>query len=118
MKALVTGANGFTGSYLTKNLLKRGYSVKALVRKNSNLNSLNSLPVEFFYADLAKDSIESLMDGIDLVFHIAAAYRVENVPRKYFWDVNVEGTRRLLEAAKKAKVKRFVDLVQLVFKVK
>ena len=45
---------------------------------------------------------------VDLVFHIAAAYRVENVPRKYFWDVNVEGTRKLLEEAKKAKVKRFV----------
>ena len=63
MKALVTGANGFTGSYLTKNLLKKGYSVKALVRKNSNLNTLNGLPIEYFYADLAKDSLEGMMDG-------------------------------------------------------
>ena len=108
MKALVTGANGFTGSYLTKNLLKRGYSIKALVRRNSNLDSLNGLPIEFFHADLAKDSLDGLMDDIDIVFHIAAAYRIENVPHKYFWDVNVEGTRKLLQEAKKANVKRFV----------
>lgn len=108
MKVLVTGANGFTGSYLTKNLIKRGYKVKALVRKNSNVDAIKDLPVEFVYADLANDSLEGIMNDVDIVFNIAAAYRVENVPHKYFWDVNVEGTRKLLMEAKKANIKRFV----------
>ena len=108
MKALVTGANGFTGSYLTKNLLNKGYQVKALVRKNANLDLIKGLHVEFVYADLAKDPVDGIMNDVDVVYHIAAAYRVENVPQKYFWDVNVEGTRKLLNEAKKAGVKRFV----------
>lgn len=109
MNALVTGANGFTGSYLTKLLLEKGYNVKALVRKNANLDMLHDLPIEFLYKDLATDAFDaSDFQGIDIVYHVAAAFRVENVPEKYFWDVNVEGTRKLLHAASEAKVKRFV----------
>jgi nucleoside-diphosphate-sugar epimerase len=109
MKALVTGANGFTGSYLTKHLLEKGYKVKALVRENANLDNLKGLPIEYNYADLASSSLpENLMENIDIVFHVGAAYRAENVPKKYFWDVNLEGTRKLLEAAKEAGIQRFV----------
>ncbi|MDQ7063013.1 MAG: NAD-dependent epimerase/dehydratase family protein [candidate division KSB1 bacterium] len=109
MKALVTGANGFTGSYLTKHLLNKGYDVRVLVRKNSNLSTLEGLPVEYAYADLAADDpVEDAVAGVDVVFHIAALYRAENVPKRMFWAVNVEGTRKLLQAAKKAGVKRFV----------
>ncbi len=109
MKALVTGANGFTGSYLTKHLLNKGYDVRVLVRKNSNLSTLEGLPVEYAYADLAADDpVEDAVAGVDVVFHIAALYRAENVPKRMFWAVNVEGTRKLLQAAKKADVKRFV----------
>ncbi len=109
MKALVTGANGFTGSYLTKHLLNKGYDVRVLVRKNSNLSTLEDLPVDYAYADLAADDpVEDAVAGVDVVFHIAALYRAENVPKKMFWAVNVDGTRKLLEAAKKAGVKRFV----------
>ena len=107
--ALVTGANGFTASYVCRQLLKKGYKVRGLVRKNADMKLIEGVPVEFHYADLAVDKdFSSAMEGIDVVYHIAAAYRTENVPRKYFWDVNVEGTRKLLEAAKKAGVKKFV----------
>jgi len=109
MKALVTGANGFTGSYLTRNLLQRGYDVRVLVRKSSNLEALKDLPVEIHYADLAKDEpLDAAVDGVDVVFHIAALYRAENVPKKMFWDVNVGGTRRLLQAAQRVGIQRFV----------
>jgi len=109
MKALVSGANGFTGSYVIKLLLKKGYQVKGIVRKSSNLDAIKDLPVEFYYADLATHpSFDDAMEGIDIVFNVGAAYRVEGVPQKYFWDVNLEGTRKLLEAAKKKSVKRFV----------
>lgn len=110
MKALVTGANGFTGSYLTKHLLEKGYEVKVLVRKGSNLSALEGLPIEYAYADLSDDTPldEHILAGVDIVHHIAALYRAENVPQKLFWDVNVGGTKKMLEAAKIAGVKRFV----------
>lgn len=109
MKALVTGANGFTGSYLTKHLLEKGYEVRVLVRKSADCSALTGLPVEYAYANLGDDApLDDVMDGIDIVHHVAAVYRAENVPEQVFWDVNVEGTRRLLEAAKRAGVKRFV----------
>lgn len=109
MKVLVTGANGFTGSYLTKRLLEKGYEVRALVRKSSDLHAIQDLPVEIAYADLADSpSLETALEGIGVVYHVAAAYRAENVPREYFWKVNVDGTRKLLEAARDAGIKRFV----------
>ena len=109
MKALVTGANGFTGSYLVKLLLKKGYQVRGVVRKSSNLDAIKDLPVELYYADLAvHPSFDDAMQDIDIVFNVGAAYRVEGVPQKYFWDVNVEGTKKLLEAAKRKNIKRFV----------
>ena len=108
MKVMVTGANGFTGSYLVKKLLARGYEVTGLVRKNSNFNMIENLPIKLIYKDIAKDSLDGLLDDIDIVYHVAAAFRAENVPRQYFWDVNVEGTRKLLVEAKRANVKRFV----------
>lgn len=110
VKALVSGANGFTGSYLTKHLLEKGYEVRVLVRKGSNLSTLDGLDVEYAYADLSDDAPldESVMAGIDIVYHIAALFRAENVPKQLFWDVNVSGTEKMLKAAKVAKVKRFV----------
>ena len=106
---MVTGANGFTSSYLIKNLLDKGYTIKGLVRKTSNLDLIKDLNVELAYVDLAKDEIsDEVMKDIDVVYHVGAAYRTEGVPEKYFWDVNVEGTRKLLVAAKKAGVKKFI----------
>jgi nucleoside-diphosphate-sugar epimerase len=107
--ALVTGANGFTASYVCKQLINKGYQVRGLVRKNADMSLIDGDPIDFVYGDLATDNdFSPIMEGVDVVYHIAAAYRTENVSRKYFWDVNVEGTRKLLEAAKKANVKRFV----------
>ena len=110
VKALVSGANGFTGSYLTKHLLEKGYEVRVLVRKGSNLSTLEGLAIEYAYADLADDAPldDAVMADIDVVYHIAALFRAENVPQKLFWDVNLGGTKKMLEAAKKSNIKRFV----------
>lgn len=108
----VTGANGFTGSYVCKHLVQRGHHVRALVRKTSNLDLLKGIDVELVHGDLANGAIgETLaqnLKGVEVVYHIAAVYRTEGVPKKYFWDVHVEGTRHLLEAARHANVPRFV----------
>lgn len=110
MKALVTGANGFTGSYLTKHLLDQGYQVRALVRKKADLSNLHDLDIEYAYADLGEtaDLSDDVMRDIDVVHHVAAVFRAENVPKQHFFDVNAGGTKRLLQAAKRSNVKRFI----------
>jgi nucleoside-diphosphate-sugar epimerase len=108
-KALVTGANGFTGSNLCRALVKHGYHVSALVRHSSNLEALRDMDVEIIHCDLAgKDLCPDQLEGVDIVFHLAAIYRRESVPVRYFYEVNVGGTLRMLEAAKSAGVERFV----------
>jgi nucleoside-diphosphate-sugar epimerase len=109
LRALVTGASGFTGSHLVRALLERGDSVRILVRKSSDLSAIQGLRVEQAWGELGDESpLDDAVRGVDAVFHIAALYRVEGVPRRAFWDVNVGGTRKLLEAAKRAGVRRFV----------
>ena len=55
-----------------------------------------------------KKLVDESVKGCDLVYHIAAAFRQINVTKKFYWDVNVEGTRNLLEASLDAQVKRFI----------
>lgn len=108
-KVLVTGANGFTGSHLCKNLVRCGDHVRALVRRNSNLELLKGVDVEYCYADLGNgEPLDAVMKDIQVVFHIAAVFRTEGVPKRVFYEVNVGGTERLLKAAKAAGVSRFV----------
>ena len=83
--ALVTGANGFTASYVYRQLVEKGYKVHGLVRKNADMKLIEGVPVEFHYADLAVDTdFSSNMNGIDVVYHIATAYRTENIPKEIF----------------------------------
>ncbi|MGD2086082.1 MAG: NAD-dependent epimerase/dehydratase family protein [Candidatus Aminicenantes bacterium] len=107
--AFVTGASGFTGSYLCKALLEKKYNVKALVRKNSNRENLENLGIQFIEADLADpDSIKGKIKDTDIVFHIAALYRQEGVSKDMFTKVNLEGTRIMLDESIASSVKRFV----------
>ena len=107
--AFVTGVTGFTGGWLAKRLVERGYSVRGLVRNVNKAANLKELGVELIQGDLRnKDCYKDAVKGSDVVFHVAAAYRQEGVPDKLFRQVNVDGTRNMLEAAKAAGVKRFV----------
>jgi nucleoside-diphosphate-sugar epimerase len=110
-KALVTGASGFTGGHLCRKLVERGVRVRILARQSSKLNGLNEIEVEPFYCDLATDEIpRQALKGLDIVYHVAAVYRKEGLPEKYFYDVHVGSTRRLLEAARQEGIKRFVHV--------
>jgi nucleoside-diphosphate-sugar epimerase len=107
--AFVTGASGFTGSYLCKALIEKKYNVKALVRKNSNRENLGKMNIQFIEADLADpDSIKGKIKDTDIVFHIAALYRQEGVSKDMFTKVNLEGTRIMLDESIASGVKRFV----------
>jgi dihydroflavonol-4-reductase len=102
----VTGGTGFTGGALIKRLLAEGYSVRALARDPQAIAPSRNL--EVIRGELSdEDAIGRLVAGVDTVFHIAAMYRSEGSYEE-FLQVNVEGTRRLLEASKHAVVRRFI----------
>lgn len=108
-KILVTGGTGFTGGHLCIRLSKGRNRVRTLSLPGMETQKLSDAGVEVVYGDLReKQSLGPATEGVDIVYHIAAVYREEGIPKKTFYDVNVEGTRNLLEAAKEAGVKRFV----------
>ena len=109
MKALVTGAAGFTAGHLCERLVREGYHVRGLVRNSGRCSELRQKGVDLVTGDLRDPaSLERAVNGIDIVFHIAALFRSENGSRKDMWDTNVHGTRNLLDAALEAGVRRFV----------
>lgn len=109
MKALVTGANGFTGSHLTKLLLSRGDSVVAFVRRSSNLSRLSDCNVDFVYGDIVdRAALTQAMTDVDVVFHTAAYVELGIVNEAEMHRVNVEGTRAVIETAQAMNVPRVV----------
>jgi len=109
MTALVTGATGFVGSHVTRQLVNAGQSVRVLVRPNSNLQALAGLHVEYFEGDLRdQKSLGRALKGIRRVFHVAADYRLWTPRPEEIYQINVEGTRNLLDAAGHSGVERIV----------
>ncbi len=109
MKALVTGANGFTGSHLVKALEQQGNEVVALVRKSSNLERLSDRAVQLVYGDITdRDALKTAMAGADTVFHTAAYVELGLVNGAEMERVNVEGTRAVMEVARAAGVSKVV----------
>jgi nucleoside-diphosphate-sugar epimerase len=109
MKALVTGANGFTGSHLVKALQQRGDTVVGLVRKSSNLERLSDFQVQLIYGDITdRDALKTAMTGVDWVFHTAAYVELGLVDAAYMERVNVEGTRAVMEVAQATGVSKVV----------
>ncbi|GAB1541846.1 NAD-dependent epimerase/dehydratase family protein [Scytonema sp. NUACC21] len=109
MKALVTGANGFTGSHLIRALQKQGSTVVGLVRKSSNLASLSDCNMQLVYGDITeRDALRVAMTGTDTVFHTAAYVELGIVNEAEMERVNVEGTRAVLEVAQEVGVSKLV----------
>jgi len=109
LKVLVTGGTGFAGSHLVSRLVKKGDSVRVLVRKNSDIDYLKKLNVELCVGDVIdKNSTKVATKEIDVVYHIAALFRQARFPDKIYWQVNVQGTQNMLEASYEEGVKRFV----------
>jgi nucleoside-diphosphate-sugar epimerase len=108
-RVFVTGATGFTGGHLCRRLVAEGHQVRALVRDPARTESLRQLGVDLVSGDLRDGrSLTSAVKGADVVYHIAALFRPENVSRQDMWEVNVQGTRDLLDASVNAGVGRFV----------
>jgi dihydroflavonol-4-reductase len=109
MTTLVTGATGFVGSHVARQLASRGERVRVLVRPTSRREALEGVSVEFFEGDLRETaSVERAMQGVERVFHVAADYRLWTRRPEELYESNVEGTKRLLNAAQRAGVKKIV----------
>ncbi len=108
-KVLVTGATGFTGSHLCKSLVKEGHRVRALVRETSILTDLKELDLEITYGDVCDPaSLTRAVDGIDIIYHLAAASLHRDVSEETFWKVNFDGTKNLLQAAEEKGIQRLI----------
>lgn len=110
MRILVTGGTGFTGSHLTRRLLAAGHEVRVVDnQKGIFYEELSGLGADITIGSVADAALmDRLVEGCDAVQHAAAAFRKVNLPQSVYYDVNVNGTRYLLEAALKHGVQKFV----------
>src|SRR5438445_7072229 len=115
MKVLVTGANGFLGSWVTRSLVNEGHEVFALVRPNADVSELNGVDCKFVHGDVT--DILSLLEafkGIDTVFHLAGVIAYKKSERAKMEKVNVQGTANVVEVCRECKVRRLVYLSSVV----
>jgi len=109
MLAFLTGATGFVGSHVARALAKQGANLRLLVRPSSNKKNLEDLKADLVTGDLRDlTSLEKGIVGCDVVFHVAADYRLWVRDPDEMYRSNVEGTRAILEAARKANIRRVV----------
>jgi dihydroflavonol-4-reductase len=109
MLTFVTGATGFLGSHVARVLADQGADLRLLVRPTSNLKNLDGLSAETAVGDLRDPaSLEKAMAGCEVVFHVAADYRLWLRDPAEMYRSNVEGTRAILEAARKNAVRSVV----------
>jgi nucleoside-diphosphate-sugar epimerase len=106
----VTGATGHLGNLIVRELLARGYVVKALARGN-DLRAVEGLPIEIIKGDLADQSaLQKLMEGCDGLIHSAALISIAGSKGGLVHKVNVEGTKLVMEIAKASGIKRVIHI--------
>ena len=109
MKAFVTGATGFVGSHVARYLAGQGAELRLLVRPTSLTANLEGLAAERVMGDLRDlESLRKAMSGCDVVFHVAADYRLWTRDPGEMYRSNVEGTRNIIQLAKQTGVRRVI----------
>jgi nucleoside-diphosphate-sugar epimerase len=109
MKYFMTGATGFIGGRLAKQLREAGHEVVALARDPEKAGALRALGVTLAEGDVTdRGSLDGPMAGCDGVFHVAAWYKIGARDRKQAWAINVEGTRNVLQAMRAQRIPKGV----------
>jgi len=109
MKKLVTGATGFIGSAIVRELIRDGEDIRVLVRKTSNTRNIDNLDIERAYGDIRDgDSMRKALKGCDTLYYTAAHFAHWTPDKKLPYEINVEGTKTSLNAALDAGVERVV----------
>ena len=109
MKAFVTGATGFVGSHVARVLAALGADLRLLLRSTSNPKNIEGLHADRVIGDLRDpESLARAISGCDTVFHVAADYRLWIRDPDQMYLSNVEGTKAVLQAARKNGVRRVV----------
>ena len=115
MKLLVTGANGFLGSWVCKQALEEGHQVTALVRNNSDLTELAGLPIEYVQGDVTDiESLKKSFKNKDYIFHLAGVVAYKKKDRNLMNKVNIEGTKNVVEVLKIQQQAKLLHLSSVV----
>ena len=111
MKVLVTGANGFLGSWLTERLVADGHQVRVLRRESSDLSEIEHLDVEYCLGDVTDlEGLKKHFQSVEVVFHLAGVIGYKPGMRDLMERVNVEGTRNVVEACAKNNISKLVHM--------
>lgn len=106
---LLTGANGFLGGHLCRELLQRGYAVRAFVRPGSDNRALSGLPLDIWHGDLREvANVRAATYGCDYVIHAGALAQVNPARSRTVVDVNLGGTTAVIQAALESTIDRLV----------
>jgi 2-alkyl-3-oxoalkanoate reductase len=110
MKVLVTGGTGFTGKALVRRLIEMGHQVVALDYKEGlKTQEIREWGAEVILGSVTDmDIVRRAVEGVEVVHHVAAAFREMDVPERHYYEVNVEGTRNVLQAALDAGVRKVI----------
>ncbi|MBX9767782.1 MAG: NAD-dependent epimerase/dehydratase family protein, partial [Bdellovibrionales bacterium] len=114
-KFLITGANGFLGSWLLKKLIEEGHDCLVLHRATSDLSEIDGLPYKSRVGDILDyNSLKAAAEGCDTIFHLAGLIAYRRVDRPMMDKVNVQGTVNVVRACKEMGVRRLVHVSSVV----
>src|SRR5210317_268522 len=110
LTAFLSGATGFVGSNLARELLRQGWHTHVLVRDDSLLGEIKGLPVSIHQGDLTdrQSVMEAIPQQVDAVFHVGASTNFWSRNNELQDRVNIDGTQNMLDAAANAQAKRFI----------